>query len=134
MSWLGLRYKGYEILYPDEWNRVVDGLDILYAYVSNHESRLDCVERWCKPANRLETFSKSVGTTPVPITDTDMEVKGIHVKVPSSATALLYVGDSSKQEYILEPGDETRFHVINPKNVYVKSNGNIVIYVALEVD
>lgn len=32
MSWLGLRHKGVEILYPDEWNRVVDGLDILKQY------------------------------------------------------------------------------------------------------
>ena len=34
MSWLGLRHKGVEFLYPEEWNLVVDGLDILYAYTS----------------------------------------------------------------------------------------------------
>ena len=33
MSWLGLRHKGVEVLYPSEWNKVVDGLDILYAYL-----------------------------------------------------------------------------------------------------
>jgi len=35
MSWLGLRHKGYERLYPDEWNAVVDGLDILYFYTNS---------------------------------------------------------------------------------------------------
>jgi len=33
MSWLGLRYKRVEPLYIDEWNKVVDGLDILFSYV-----------------------------------------------------------------------------------------------------
>ena len=30
MSWLGLRHKGIEPLFPEEWNAVVDGLDWLY--------------------------------------------------------------------------------------------------------
>ena len=37
MSWLGLRFKGTEILYSWEWNKVVEGLDILYAYVGKLE-------------------------------------------------------------------------------------------------
>jgi len=41
MSWLGLVHKGTEPLYSDEWNRVVDGLDILYGYVAG---KLDRVE------------------------------------------------------------------------------------------
>ena len=32
MSWIGLRRKGEEILTPQEWNLVVDALDILYFY------------------------------------------------------------------------------------------------------
>ena len=32
MSWLGLKHKGVEILYPEEWNLVVDGLDLLKHY------------------------------------------------------------------------------------------------------
>lgn len=39
MSWLGLVHKGTEPLYSDEWNRVVDGLDILYGYVSGLDAR-----------------------------------------------------------------------------------------------
>ena len=41
MSWLGLSYKGTEPLYSDEWNRAIEGLDILYAYVS---AKLDRIE------------------------------------------------------------------------------------------
>ena len=33
MSWIGLRHKGFEVLLPEEWNTVVDALDILYAYI-----------------------------------------------------------------------------------------------------
>jgi len=40
MSWLGLKYKGVEPLYPDEWNRVIDCLDILYADVRYHGDKL----------------------------------------------------------------------------------------------
>jgi len=32
MSWKGLRHKGIEPLFPDEWNAVVDALDELYFY------------------------------------------------------------------------------------------------------
>lgn len=32
MSWLGLTHKGVEPLFPEEWNAVVDGLDILKQY------------------------------------------------------------------------------------------------------
>lgn len=32
MSWVGLRYKGVEPLFPEEWNAVIDALDWLYAY------------------------------------------------------------------------------------------------------
>jgi len=31
MSWKGLRHKGREILFPEEWNAVVDALDELHA-------------------------------------------------------------------------------------------------------
>lgn len=45
MSWLGLTHKGTEPLYSDEWNRVVDGLDILYGYISDLETnKLDRAE------------------------------------------------------------------------------------------
>jgi len=45
MSWIGLGHKGVEPLYPDEWNRVVDALDILYGYVGDLDSRkLDRIE------------------------------------------------------------------------------------------
>ncbi|RLE87429.1 MAG: hypothetical protein DRJ67_04840, partial [Thermoprotei archaeon] len=39
MSWLGLTHKGTEPLYSDEWNRVVDALDILYGYVSGLDAK-----------------------------------------------------------------------------------------------
>jgi len=41
MSWLGLRHKGVEVLYPDEWNRVVDGLDLLKQYVDEKVGVVD---------------------------------------------------------------------------------------------
>ncbi len=34
MSWLGLTHKGVEPLYSEEWNAVVDALDILYGYAA----------------------------------------------------------------------------------------------------
>ncbi|RLI18883.1 hypothetical protein DRO54_09570 [Candidatus Bathyarchaeota archaeon] len=41
MSWLGLRHKRTERLYSDEWNLVVDGLDILYGYVGGLKADLE---------------------------------------------------------------------------------------------
>lgn len=41
MSWLGLRHKGVEILFPDEWNLVVDGLDLLKQYTDSLSTSLE---------------------------------------------------------------------------------------------
>ena len=35
MTWLGLRHKGVEPLFPSEWNAVVDGLDYLKHYTDS---------------------------------------------------------------------------------------------------
>jgi len=40
LSWIGLRYKGVEPLFPDEWNKLIDALDILFQYVMKHEEKL----------------------------------------------------------------------------------------------
>jgi len=37
MTWAGLRYKGVEPLFPDEWNTAVNCLDHLKWYVDKHE-------------------------------------------------------------------------------------------------
>jgi hypothetical protein len=33
MSWRGLRYKGVEFIYPEEWNAIIDALNDLRARV-----------------------------------------------------------------------------------------------------
>ena len=46
------QHKGIEPLYPDEWNAVVDGLDILYRYVAQLEERtnFEALKSDIKPA------------------------------------------------------------------------------------
>ncbi|RLC73334.1 MAG: hypothetical protein DRI26_01045 [Chloroflexi bacterium] len=189
MSWLGLTHKGVEPLYPDEWNRVVDGLDILYGYVSGLHTQVDCLEAkvdqyylevkkelsdieqairqyylelssqheqirsdlstieskidslttqvseiydFTKPPTKLETYTLNVSVTPVPLSDVDKFVKRIHIKVPSWALYLVYLGDSTKQDFVLEPKEKEVLEIDNPKKVYVRSLGNVTIYVMLE--
>jgi len=157
MSWLGLRHKGTEPLYSDEWNRVVDGLDVLYGYVADLERRMDClevaveqyylevkrelesiegklerVEEEVSPPEYLDTYTLAVGTTPVPLSDVDRVVKKIHVKLPSWMLYICYIGDEARQEFVMEPGDEECLKIPNPRRVYVRSLGNVAIYVMLE--
>lgn len=230
MSWIGLRHKGVEPLYPDEWNRVVDALDILYGYsrdlsarVDNLENRMDCLEakvdeyyletkrelniiedkidkyyfvlekqheeietkidkyyleikseltststkidqyygalssqheeiktklgeldskvekyylelyREVEKPKTVDTYTLLVGVTPVPLSEVDLIVKRIHLKVPSWTQYIIYLGDEVKQEFVLEPGDKEIFEVENPRKVYVYSLGEVKIYVALEL-
>jgi len=164
MSWIGLGYKGVEPLYPDEWNRAIDALDILYAYTQSHseklnelQNRMDCLEskvdqyyfevkrelseietkveeiyELTKRPSSIDTFSKIVSTTPVPISDVDRLIKRLHIKVPSTASYIVYLGDSSKQEFILEPGDKEILEIDNAKKVYVRSLGDVTIFILLE--
>ncbi|RLF08429.1 MAG: hypothetical protein DRJ60_00420 [Thermoprotei archaeon] len=271
MSWIGLRHKGVEILFPEEWNAVVDGLDILYAYtnmlqatavrkedltklasdivpdqdnlrdlgsssrswsevyayygyfksdayiqgkrvlkdgdpvitkqfideakldvdkiynlltetkvevkdletklVEDLESRLepkldllevymqdvysklfevkskiitveektDFIKKYIQDVyfqTRLPTgvvtYWLDVGVTPIPLSDIDRYVKKIHIKVPSWALYFVYLGNKDKQDFILEAGDKETLEFPNPKQVYVRSLGNVVISVMLE--
>jgi len=259
MSWIGLRHKGVEILFPEEWNAVVDGLDILYAYTSDLqttavrkedltklasdvipdqdnlrdlgsssrswnevyayygyfksdayvqgkrvlkdgdpvitkqfideakldvdkiynlltetkvevkdlESKLDLTELYLQDVysrlfdikaevvaveekadfikkyiqdiyfqtrlpTAVVTYWLDVGTTPIPLSNIDRYVKKIHVKVPSWALYLVYIGNSQEQNFILEAGDKEAFDFPNPKQVYVRSLGNVTISVMLE--
>ena len=227
MSWLGLRHKGVEPLYPDEWNAVVDGLDILYAYAADSvkyedlprlpsdvapaeddryklgfasrrwsevhgvygyfdgdlfargsrvlvdgdpvqvyrfigdaktdiesiysaileanqrlaelSDRLSVVELYLQQIaeqtrrpSTLNTYTLSVDVTPIPLSQIDKTVKRIHIKVPRTSPYIIYVGSYQEQNFILEPGDKDVFEVENPKNVYVRSLGNVTIFVALE--
>lgn len=199
MSWLGLRHKGVEVLYPDEWNRVVDGLDLLkqyvdekvgatdltnlntdvapaqdnkynlgeqdrqwktiyahYGYISDNlyvqdkpvlkdgdpvtvmyfegpaKQEIDQISSNTSRPSTIDTKALTVGTSPVPLSDVDMIVKRIHVKVPRDSPSIVYLGSSDKQEYVLEPGDLDVFEVQNPKNIYVRSLGQATIYIAFE--
>jgi hypothetical protein len=38
VSWRGLRYKGVEVLFPDEWNAVVDALNDLKSWIDSIRS------------------------------------------------------------------------------------------------
>lgn len=140
MSVFGLRYKGVEPLFPEEWNTVVDALDILYLYNADLKTRLDCLEpkvdeiyNMVSPPKDLETYELVVGSTPIPLSDVDKIVKRIHVRVPSWASTIVYIGNSQKQNFVLEPSQGEVLHIDNPKKVYVKSLGNVTIYVMLEV-
>ena len=227
MSWVGLRHKGVEPLYPHEWNAVVDGLDILYAYVADSVKYSDLprlpsdvgpaqdntfdlgfpdrrwrevhgvygyfdgdlfargsrvlvdgdpvqVYRFIEDAKAdidaiyaavleadtrladvqatldllrayveaiymqtkrpvgIDTYRLVVDVTPVPLSSVDRVVKRIHIKVPSWASYLVYVGNDAKQDFVLEPGDKETFEIENPRRVYVRSLGNVEIFVALE--
>jgi len=154
MSWIGLRHKGTEPLYSDEWNKVVDALDILYGYQASQKAQLDCLEAKVDqyyfevkrelaeieskldriaPPTKVETYTKVVGTTPVPLSDVDKIVRKIHIKLPSWALYLCYLGDSTKQDFIIEPGDIEELQVENPKSVYIRSLGNVTVYIMLEL-
>jgi len=80
----------------------------------------------------IDTKTLSVGTRPVPLSDVDMIVKRIHVKVPRDSASVIYLGNSSEQNYVLEPGDLDVFEVQNPKSIYVRSLGDATIYIAFE--
>ena len=61
-----------------------------------------------------------------------MKVKRIHVKVPTWNPYLVYLGNSSRQEFPLEPGDKEVLEVSNPKKIYVRSLGTATVYVMVE--
>lgn len=199
LSWLGLRHKGVEVLFPSEWNAVVDGLDILKSYIDqgvksadltnlssdvipsednkynigdplrawhaiyahygffldnayvqgkqvlkdgdpvivqdftgNAKNEIDSIYNLVEKPSSLQTYRLSVSTTPIPLSNVDQLVKRIHIKVPSWAFYLIYVGDQTSQDYVLEPSDRDVFEIDNPRKIYVRSIGDVTIFIALE--
>jgi len=158
MSWIGLRHKRVEPLYPDEWNRVVDALDILYGYQADLRREVDCIEgkidgyylemkrelsglesrieqiyEIIRQPESIDAYALRVSTTPIPLSEIDRYVKRIHIKVPTWVLYLVYLGNSVRQEFVLERGDKEVLEVNNPRRVYVRSLGDVTIYVMLEV-
>ena len=138
MSWLGLRFKGTEVFFSWEWNLAVLGLDILYARQNALEQRVDCLEDkveqiywFTAPPRRIYTFAVDVGTEPRPLTSVRLRSRRVHIRVPSTATTPVYIGDYQEQLWWLEPGEKHSFDT-PPDRIYVRSLGNVRIYVAVE--
>lgn len=106
---------------------------ITYMFTDYAKDDIEKIYTQVKRPVGLQTQRLLVGTTPVPLSDVDMVVKRIHIKVPSWALYLVYVGDATRQEFVLEPKDKEVFEVENPKNVYVRSLGNVEVFIAFEV-
>lgn len=100
MSWIGLTHKVFEPLYPDEWNRVVDALDILYGYIAEYEKKVTVAEVVIRAINKGGAEVKVTEVEPTlkqEVTpDTDFKyllyVEGIHVVVnnPSGSGVDVY--------------------------------------------
>lgn len=199
MAWIGLRHKGVEILYPFEWNKVVDALDILYyglertvkpedltalneylapakddtlavglpdrafkevnayygyfkenvlvngapvlkdgdpvrvyEFIEEAKEEVDTLLGNTAPPEYLETYRLAVTSTPTPLSEVSKVVKAIHIKVPSWALYLLYLGNSTTQDFILEPKDILTLRQKDPSKVYVRSLGNVTVFIVLE--
>ena len=105
----------------------------VYRFIEEAKTDIDSIYKYVRQPVDLQTQRLIVGTTPVPLSDVDLTVKRIHIKVPSWALYLVYVGNASKQDYVLEPKDKEVFEVENPRLVYVRSLGNVEIFVVFEV-
>jgi hypothetical protein len=90
------------------------------------------LKRELTPPQYLDTYPLIVDTTPIPLFETSRVVKRIHVKVPSWAWYLVYLGNSARQDFILEKGDKEVIEIPDPSKVYVRSLGNVTIYIMLE--
>ncbi len=199
MSWLGLRHKGVEVLYPDEWNKVVDGLDILkyyadssvkfddltkissdvapkvdgaynlgeetrewknvyayygyfkdnvyvngspvlkdgdpvqvYRFIDEAKQDIDNITSLVTPPTTINPWRVEVSTAPVPLSSVPKLVKRILVKIPSWSPYFVYLGSDTVQDFILEPKDIVELRVNDPSKVYVRSLGNVTIFVAVE--
>ena len=108
-----------------------DPVTVMY-FEGPAKDEIDAIYANTQRPQSIETKMLTVGTSPVPLSDVDMVVRRIHVKVPRNSPSIVYLGSSEKQDYILEPGDLDVFEVQNPRNIYVRSLGQATIYVAFE--
>ena len=108
-----------------------DPVTVMY-FEGPAKEEVDTIYENTRQPETLDTKMLTVGTTPIPLSDVDMAVKRIHVKVPRSSPSIVYLGSSDKQDYVLEPGDIDVFEVRNPRSIYVRSLGQATIYVAFE--
>lgn len=100
------------------------------------ESKLDLQNEYLRliaPAKGVLTITKTVTPTPTPLYVDELTVRRIVVKVPVDALYLIYIGDASTQEFVLEKGEKLELYVKNPKNVYVKSTGEQKIFLLFEL-
>lgn len=140
MTWAGLSKKGVMVLRPDEWNTVIDALDILKQELDNLSTSVNDyynllleIKNYTSPPTSIETMTKEVSTIAAPITTTDKQVKRIHISVPSNAGAPVYVGGVASQDYRIDPGGSIALSIGNAKLVYLKSTTSVTVTILFEI-
>lgn len=93
MSWLGLRYKGVEPLYPDEWNKVVEGLDILYGGLTNLKSNVESLDAkvnayYLDAKSEIKTLESEVNTIKTDIASLSDKVDIYYLEIKSELKEL----------------------------------------------
>ena len=93
--------------------RVIKDQDPVYVYdfIGPADTRISSIEQQTSQPETLVPRRLTVGVTPIPLSDVDLAVKRIHVKVPSFSPYFVYLGDENTQDYILEPGDVYVFEI-----------------------
>jgi len=148
MTWCGLWKVPYGRIIPADWVwGVVDCLDALYYYHTQFETEtretLDCIEkkldvtneylRLIAPGRGVVTIVKTVTPSPTPLYTDELTIRRLIVKVPSDALYLIYIGNSTSQEFIVEKGERLELFVKDPRQVYAKATGEQKIFLLFEL-
>jgi len=144
MSFVGIAPPIEGVVIPPEWYEgVVEGLDRLWSCYLKHQDKLDCIERsmdilchyarFISAGRGIYTITIIANTTPRPLFMDEMEVRRIVIKVPSTATQDVFIGDEKAQEFMLSAGEKEEVFVKDPRKVYIKATGSQKVFALFEL-
>ena len=135
MSFVGIAPPIEGVVIPPEWYEgVVEGLDRLWSCYLEHQDKLDCIERsmdilchyarFISAGRGIYTITIIANTTPRPLFMDEMEVRRIVIKVPSTATQDVFIGDEKAQEFMLSAGEKEEVLINKDECIMKKLNEN----------
>ncbi|RLJ03375.1 MAG: hypothetical protein DRP11_00890 [Candidatus Aenigmatarchaeota archaeon] len=112
----------------------------LYAFIDEAKQDISLIQtylceirKYVKPAIGVKSLRLAVSTSPMPLYADELHVKRILLKMPKVTTAVLYVGNSTSQDFPLFEGDELELKVEDPRKVYVKSTEDVNVFCLFEL-
>jgi len=104
----------------------------IYQVTRSIETKVEEIRLYATP-RAVKTLELTVTTSPVPLTTEPLKTKRVKLRVPSTETYSIWLGDATSQYWFIAPGEKEEIEIDSPTKIYLRSEGTTKVYALFEV-